>query len=73
MKRTFYHRLTPMGIAGSNDCNEALLEIINYFMEEKNKSIIHDILPRAKDHGMPLGSSQIPLTRFWDDVLEEDQ
>lgn len=73
MKRTFYHRLTPMGIAGSNDCNEALLMFIHFFVEEKNKAIMLDILPNAKDHGMPSGSSQIPLTRFWDDPLEEDQ
>jgi hypothetical protein len=73
MQRTFYHRLTPMCIAGSKECSEAMLEFIHFFIEEKNKAIMLDILPKSKDHGMPSGSSQIPLTRFWDDKLEEDQ
>jgi hypothetical protein len=72
MQRTKYLGLTPMCIGGSKGSIESMLEFINFFQAEKNKEILLDILPKKIDHQMPEGSSQIPLTRFWDDVLNED-
>ena len=72
MQRTLYYHLTPMCIAGSKKCSETMIEFINFFVEEKNKAILLEILPKSKDHGMPVGTTMIPLTRFWDDKLEAD-
>ena len=57
MQRTTYHRLTPMCIAGSKECNESMQEFVNFFIEEKNIAIMLDILPKSKEHTMPKGSS----------------